>query len=189
MFKGPTPAIVFGANSPRIGKTLLAKMINAIAEGDNLACRSYPDNEEEVRKTILSILAAISRLVLFDNWSQNHAFGDSVIDALLTSDVYSGRKLGVTEDLGFPNRHQWMISGVNPEVRGDTAARVLYCNIQTEDPHPELRDPKKFKYPRVEQYCHEHRAELITAVLSARAKIMEPSKAIWAANQALVVAQ
>src|SRR5262249_12333032 len=108
---GPTPLFLFEAPAPGSGKTLLVELVGLIATGRVAAVSELPDENDEVRKSIASILLEGERLVHFDNAGGN--FGCKALDAALTGTTYRARVLGHTRRVELPIDTVFMASGNN----------------------------------------------------------------------------
>jgi hypothetical protein len=161
---GPCPAFVLDANVARVGKSLLVDLCAIAATGREVARTGWPERDEELKKTLTSVLLAGDRLVLFDNIADT-PFGGSAIDAVLTASTWKDRLLGkndMTPEL--PVRTVFFASGNNVSIKGDTANRVVLCRLDSMEEHPEER--QGFKYARLVEHAKEIRPQLVTAALT-----------------------
>jgi hypothetical protein len=153
------PGISFDAPAAGSGKTLLAQCVSIIggtAPSVVPECRS----EDEMRKRLLAALRAGQGAILFDN-IRGH-FGSSAIEALLTSESYCDRVLGVSQLLSLPTRVLVLFSGNYFRPSGDLWRRILTARIDAKTEAPERRsftlDPLA--------YCRQHRLAMVAAGLT-----------------------
>ena len=162
-FAAPVPAFLFDGNVRGSGKSLQTDIISIMATGREMTRTSCPQEENELRKTIVALLMEGDSLCLFDNLSA--PFGGPVLDELLTSVTYKGRILGVSKTTrALPNKITIFATGNNMTLKGDSDRRVLLCRLEAKEENPEER--KGFKIPDLIGYAKEHRGRLVVAALS-----------------------
>jgi hypothetical protein len=134
---GNSPLIVVQANSPRVGKTTLVKLISYIISGVDCPVITHTPSEDETRKRILSYLRGSRAMVLVDNVVGT--FGGAGMNALLTSRIFEDRVLGSNKVLQTVNDTSWCITGNNLSLAPDTAERSQHIRLHTDEEHPNLR--------------------------------------------------
>lgn len=135
---GPIPMIVIESNTPGGGKTMLADVASIIATGRNAQLMA-PTRDEEMEKRITAYLRQGDRVICIDNVDQKHPIGGAALDALLTSEIWSGRLLGKSDMVSCRNRAMWMATGNNVRLEGDMPRRVIRCYIDPKTEKPEER--------------------------------------------------
>lgn len=120
------------------GKTLLVDLISILASGVPAPAMQLPETEEEAKKTALAILMMGDPVVLIDN-IERPLQGDWLCTAL-TSEVFSGRQLGVSQMVHVPTCTMWMATGNQLVIAGDLRTRALVCRIDPAMEKPELRE-------------------------------------------------
>ncbi len=160
--QGNIPLCVIQANSPRVGKTTLAKILSYIVLGEECPVVAHAHSEAEERKRILSYLRAGRSIVLIDNVVGQ--FGGAVINALATSRSFEDRILGRSKVLQVPNDIVWLITGNNMTLAPDTSERCLNVRLHTEEENPHLRSG--FRYPDVVGTARQYRDRLLSAALT-----------------------
>lgn len=153
------PGFLFAAPAAGSGKTLLAECLAEIAGGGS--AQSLPGSEDEIRKGLVATLRAGKPVLFFDNLSGSPE--SDALCALLTSEHYEGRILGVSEMSGaLPTRVLTLFSGNNLLAGGDLFRRVLRCYIDAKSSEPHARqfdlDPLA--------YVRENRDQIIEAALT-----------------------
>jgi 5S rRNA maturation endonuclease (ribonuclease M5) len=131
------PAFSFDAPEAGTGKTLLAACIQALV-GMDMAVIPECRDEEEVRKRLLSALRNGQPAILFGNI--RGTFGSASLEALLTSEHYTDRVLGVSRMISLPTNTMVLFSGNNFRPAGDLWRRILTSRINAETETPELRE-------------------------------------------------
>jgi hypothetical protein len=157
------PGFAFDAPVKGSGKTKLAFCLGLVSGDDNPAVSPVPKGigkEDEMRKRLMAGLVSGKRSMIFDNLTGD--FHSDSHCAMLTSETYSDRKLGVTQVIEMPTNMMMLYTGNNIRFAGDMLRRVLVSRIDPEMENPALR---KFSFDPV-KYTREHRHELIEAALT-----------------------
>jgi putative DNA primase/helicase len=157
------PLFAVKSPTPGTGKTLILEAASNLVLGFN-PCIMSPINDsrggdEEVRKRLTSILMVGYPFVVFDNCSK--PVGDDVLNAFITQDVWSDRKLGKSETIRVCNRTTLAVTGNNLRIKADTVRRVMMLSLDAGKEFPETRS---FKIKNLLQHISEHRGELLQAI-------------------------
>jgi hypothetical protein len=159
-FDGPAPLFLFDATTAGSGKTTLAKLISVIARGIDPPLAGMPDTTPELDKTITASLLRGDAMHVFDNVTT--MIGNDVLDRLLTTTNWQGRRLGTNETIVAEARMLLVATSNNAGLRADTARRTLTLRLRPLTDHPEEqhfdRDPIVF--------AAQHRAQLLPAALT-----------------------
>ena len=118
--------------------------------------------DEETRKTITSLLMDGRKFFLLDNITR--PLGGAAIDAALTGEMWSDRKLGSNESISLPMNLIFMATGNNVTVRGDLTRRLLRCRVSPDEECPETRP--RFKLTDLLVHIRRSRHSLVMAVLA-----------------------
>ena len=153
------PGDCITAPTAACGKTLLAKCAAAIA-GDNPAMLPDAGDNAEIRKRLLALLRENRRVLVLDNVVG--ILESSALCAMLTTETYTDRVLGMSETLSVPTKTLLLVTGNNIQLRGDICRRMLTARIDAEMESPWKR---KFNLDPAE-YCRINRLELIAAALT-----------------------
>lgn len=135
------PAAPLGAITAPVmasGKTLLADVIALIATGVSAPVMSHPESDEEAGKLVLSILSGGDAVIIIDNIER--PLEGSWLCALLTSESYSGRRLGTNAMMQVPTAALWLATGNALQLKGDLRTRALLCRLDPRMEHPEQRE-------------------------------------------------
>lgn len=159
-FQGPSPLYVLTATTPGSGKTLLSKLIGAIVNGQSPGMRTLSKNEEENKKMITAALQSGASLLVFDNVAGQ--IQSRVLDGFLTSDFWTDRILGKTQEVTLPNRTVSILSTNNATVSGDTARRSIAIRLAPLEERPECR---VFRIADLERHVRENRRRLLIAAI------------------------
>jgi hypothetical protein len=162
---GPVPGYAFIANRSMTGKTYSAALIHRILTGREPELNAYTADEEEVRKTLLSLAISPPPLFLVDNVPNGCEFGGAAWDAVLTSRTVSGRLLGTNEVGSFPWTSVLFVTGNNLGFKGDTYSRMCLVNIKDDSLNPEERN-HEVDGKTLDEYALGNRAKLIHAALT-----------------------
>jgi hypothetical protein len=120
------------------GKTLLARCIGIVATGSDPAVLPPADDDAETRKRLFSALREGARVLLWDNVRE--PLGCAALDAFLTAGTFSDRILGVSETATLPNRAQFIATGNNLRLTGDTCRRIFLARLDAQSETPYARD-------------------------------------------------
>ncbi len=153
----------FGFDSPTqgSGKTLLAKLISALA-GETPTISPQPDakSDDEMRKRLFSCLREGHAVIVIDNIVG--AFDSPALASMLTSEQYSDRVLGKSKTETVSSNSMVILSGNNLTLNGDLPRRIMACRI---DPKDEAPHQRSFEFDPV-QVVTEYRQELVASALT-----------------------
>jgi hypothetical protein len=99
----------------------------------------WPYSDEELSKTITSVLGEPAGVIIFDNVEEGTVIDSPILAGLLTAEEWSARILGQSKSTTFANDRIWIITGNNLQVGGDMASRVLMVRLDPDMPNPENR--------------------------------------------------
>lgn len=156
------PGFAFDAPTRGNGKSLLAKCIATLANGDTPEPWPTVDrrDDEEIRKRLFASLRSGARVIFWDNLTG--VLDSASLAAFLTASRFQDRILGKSETLALPNRAILLLSANNMSLAGDMPRRVLTCRI---DPKMERAYTRQFEIDPLE-YVATHRQELAAAALT-----------------------
>jgi len=159
---GNSPIVIAQANSPRVGKTRLVKIISLIVIGDECPVIIHTKNEEEERKRILPFLRGGRAMVLVDNVVGQ--YGGAAINALATTRSFEDRVLNSSKIVNAVNDTIWFITGNNISLAADTPERCLHIRLISHSEKPHLRED--WKYPDLLGMVRTNRAKYLSAALT-----------------------
>ena len=155
------PALLIGATTAGSGKTLLALCIASLMSSAPSSAFGMPEgaDEAEIGKILLSKAKSGDPTIVFDNISG--AFKSGALCTYLTSAIYEGRTLGITEAPKVPTNAMFILTGNNPNIVGDLNRRLIRCDLDTrmEAPHKRSFDLEPL------EYCRAHRLTMVRAAL------------------------
>jgi primase-like protein len=154
------PMFWYTAQAAGIGKSLLADMAALIVHGRAPVPRSWPNNSDELRKALYAYLLSGDRSIFFDNVPRGVKARAAELCALITSDAWSDRKLGVSEGIEVQNLAVLSASGNNVTPTGDMARRSIVVRLVTQDTN------RKFDIADLRAYVREHRPQLLVDALT-----------------------
>jgi Domain of unknown function (DUF3854) len=160
---GHCPLFLAEASTPGSGKSLLCDVIAVAATGRTMARTPFPDKDEELRKTITSIVIGGDRMTMFDNVTG--AFGGPALDMALTGGAWKDRVLGRSEmTADLPVTTLFFATGNNVTLRGDIRRRVLPWRLEPKVENPETRSD--FTHPNLLKYVADNRASIVADCLT-----------------------
>ena len=162
LVRGPTPLLLALASTPGTGKTLLMSALSQIIAGRPAEPTMLRSSEEEMSKTMLSVLLAAPPFVFFDNL--NEADSAALAAVIASPDCrFAGRILGATRWVEVPALACWLASGNNPKVSRELARRTVVIKLDANAERPEQRSG--FKIKNLLRWGIEHRVDLLYAAL------------------------
>ncbi len=155
------PGFLISATSPGSGKTLLALCLAALMSADEPDVLGVPEgvDENELSKLLLAKAINGAPTLFFDNIAG--MFKSAALCGFLTSSVYEGRILGVSQTTSVKTNSLLVLTGNHPIIVGDLNRRLLRCEL---DPRTETPHKRSFKLDPLE-YCREHRLDMVRAAL------------------------
>jgi hypothetical protein len=156
---GKCPGFSFDAPAAGTGKTLLGQCILRLA-GCLPEVVPQCEEEEEIKKQLLSVLREGVGGILFDNI--RGVYGSAALEAFLTGEIYKDRVLGLSAMFAGEPNILVLFSGNNFLPKGDLWRRILTARMDAKCADPERRafDLKPLEYVR------QHRQELVAAGLT-----------------------
>ncbi len=153
-----SPLFLLDANVRGSGKSMLADLVGLIVCGFELARMVLPKDDDEMRKSLLSIAMAGDEIVLLDNVAGE--IGGASLDAVLTGKRINGRVLGETRQISVPINAVWAATSNNASIVGDLCRRTIHIRLASPFERPEERT--NFAIPDLVSHARQHRRELLT---------------------------
>ncbi len=164
LIQGQVPLHLIESPTPGTGKSLLARVLTYPALGHDIDFGTVPQNEEEFRKRITSVLINNPSYVLFDN---ARTLTSAQLSAAITAPMWEDRILGETKmEVHLPVRCIWMATGNNPTVSVEIARRTIRIRLDARVDRPWQRDSSQFRHPNIISWVKQNRGELIWAALT-----------------------
>jgi hypothetical protein len=157
------PLAIIDGMQMGVGKNLLADLLSIIVTGAPASPLPYTKDDDETRKVITSAFRQGSPLFVFD---EAHTIEGGSFSRALTSVTYTDRLLGGSTMGNYPNTVTWLALGNQVQVNADMNRRVYYIGLMATVPNPQDRDPRMFRHPDIRAWTREHRAEILSALLS-----------------------
>ena len=131
------PGFAMDAPLQGSGKTYLAQCLAALAQGSLPAVDPPVDDENEIRKRLLSAALAAPAVIVWDNLVGT--LRSAALAAFLTSETYTDRVLGESRSATGETRILFLCTGNNVQLAGDMPRRVLRCRLDAHTENPETR--------------------------------------------------
>ncbi len=144
------------------GKSYLCAVIGAYATPRRSAPTTFPQDDEECRKLLLSELLRAPAVIEFDNMTSDLIPHKSLCTAL-TSEFLTGRVLGESKTATVSTRTLFLSSGNNVGPVRDMARRCLTINL---DPACEIPASRTYKNVDLLGQMHRERERYISAALT-----------------------
>ena len=130
------PFGVVDATMPGSGKTILTSCVGLLV-GQRVL--TWTDSDEELRKSITTVLADQAGVIVFDNLIEGSVIDSAVLARLVTERTWTDRRLGTNSASSFANDRLWLATGNNLRTGGDMASRAVWVRLDPDCPHPEER--------------------------------------------------
>jgi hypothetical protein len=130
------PFVVYTATMPGSGKTILTSGPGMLY-GQRVLTWTHSD--EELRKSITSVLADPAGTVIFDNLAEGTTIDSPVLARLITDRTWADRLLGKNTTASYANDRLWAATGNNLLLGGDMATRTVLVRLDPKMPRPEER--------------------------------------------------
>jgi hypothetical protein len=131
------PLVIFNANGPAAGKSLLAQMVEIPVKGC-AAIRSMPGEQEELQKVLDSELLACSSSIIFDNVKVTK-LDSAYLEQFATSSVVAVRKLNSSNKYEMRKQTMIMFTMNQTAVSADIARRSIFCDLFQREADPQKR--------------------------------------------------
>lgn len=146
------------------GASLLAEVVALLTTGHPAPMMKAPEYEEEWDKRITAMLLEGRTLVVIDN--VDAPLQSQALSLALTSDVYSGRRLGYSQQLALPHRIIWVATGNNISFKDSDMPRRCYrVRLDAGMAQPWLHR-KGFRHPRLKHWLSRYRGRILCAALA-----------------------
>jgi len=157
---GNTPLGLIDKPQAGTGASLIAEIIAEITTGNGACMETCPDDDEEWRKAIASILLRGPQMVVLDNLSDT--LKAPKLSQMLTARTWSDRLLGQNRIIDLPQTAAWFVTGNNIQLAGDVARRSYWIRLNAGTARPWLREG--FKHQDLKAWVRENRADLLTCL-------------------------
>jgi hypothetical protein len=160
MVGGNTPLGLIDKPQAGTGASLIAEIIAEITTGNGACMEACPDDDEEWRKAITSILMRGPQMVVLDNLSDT--LKAPKLSQMLTARTWSDRLLGQNRIIDLPQTAAWFVTGNNIQLAGDVARRAYWIRLNAGTARPWLREG--FRHPDLKAWVNENRVDLLTCL-------------------------
>ena len=152
------PGFLITAAQQSLGKTTLARLVHLILTGTDAPVFTWPDDEVEVKKLLLSSLLRSPAMICFDNVGDGLTFRSPALAAVMTSAAFQDRLLGFNRNAVVSTSVLFVLTGNNVELANDEASRFIPTRLITNSASPHKRT---FKHPDVQRYGLEIRDTIL----------------------------
>jgi len=162
IIRGSIPIFIIQAPAPGTGKSLLAESSVKIVTGRSPAPTPWAENEEELKKSIHSLLLSGSEYIFIDN--VNTKIKSGTLAAVITSRQLNSRVLGFSKMASVPCNAVIILTANNPDLSREIARRCVPIGLASNFENPSERSG--FKHPDLDQFIMENRQGLLRAGLT-----------------------
>ncbi|MEQ1531059.1 MAG: hypothetical protein ABL925_17225, partial [Methylococcales bacterium] len=156
------PAFAISATSPGTGKTEKRLGVASLQTGALPALHAFKDNEPETAKMLTSALLQGTPSILIDNIKIGCPVQSDALCAVLSSENFVDRELGVSRIRQMGTRSLVALTGNNLLISGDLTRRTLMVRLDAGMERPEIRVFDK----AFTTTCLDNRNEIIKALLT-----------------------
>lgn len=157
-----SPGFLITAAQQSLGKTTLARLVHLVLTGTDAPVFTWPDDEVEVKKLLLSSLLRSPAMICFDNVGDGLTFRSSTLAAVMTSAAFQERLLGFNRNAVVSTGVLFVLTGNNVELANDEASRIIPTRLITKAASPHKRT---FKHPDVRRYGLEIRDTILRHIV------------------------
>lgn len=166
LIEDETPAHLIEGPATGTGKTLLAKVVYAVALGERAASiKALPKDENEIQKWIFAELRDGPSVVCFDNLPDKIIISSESLLSCLTTTRLKGRVLKSSEMESVPNLATWILTGNNPRLSNELARRCVRIRMDAGMERPQDRPQSSFPH-ELPRWAIEERGKLIWCILT-----------------------
>ena len=158
---GPYPLALVDATKRGTGKGLLTDVVSVLATGREAPKTPLPAGEDEIRKTITSMLLGGPAMAVFDN--VDRPIRSAALESLMTASVWNDRLLGASQQLTLSNWTVWAATGNNLLPQGDLPRRCYLIRMDAGMARPSER--AGFRHPDLLAWVRANRERIVRAVL------------------------
>jgi hypothetical protein len=155
------PAFFITAGKRGGGKTTAVMMITLAVTGKKPAAAAWSFNEDERRKAMLAHPPEGLPALVWDNIPLGSSLSCSTLEAVLTSESYSDRVLGISKKITVSTQTVMAFTGNNIGPCGDLTSRSLRAPLDVDRPDPENRD---FTHPDPVAWTLNNRGKILSAL-------------------------
>jgi hypothetical protein len=130
--------------------------------GHDAARMSMPEDDDEMRKRITSLVLEGDPAICLDNITKPILLPS--LDAVITSTTWKDRMLGQSTSVQAPHRATWWLTGNNIVLGGDLGRRTIHVRLESSLENPEERTG--FKHPELLRWINGERKRLVAAALT-----------------------
>lgn len=155
----------FGITAPvqSSGKTTLVNTAANVIYQRSLSASTFSEDDEELMKHLLAVFNESHPCILFDNLRQGSDVKSDVLAKAMSSEIFSGRILGVNKTLTVQSAVIWFFTGNNITFSGDFSTRVFPIELNPQMENPEERI---FQRENIIEWVLERRLFIISALFS-----------------------
>lgn len=162
MVDGPTPGHLLVKPAPGTGASLLTDVFSIIATGRVTPALIMPTNNDEMSKTLTSVLSNGQNVVFFDNI--NHSVDSGELASAMTAPTYQARLLGKSQTVEVDVRCAWVFTGNNVTLSSELVRRLVMVDLDARVANPEMRT--EFRHADIRGWVQENRGTLVWACLT-----------------------
>jgi len=162
VIRGCVPVALVDANNPGTGKGLLTEVLSILHTGSPAAMKAAPQDKDEWRKALTSVIRSGNALTIFDNLDDT--LKSPYLAQAVTSEIWTDRILGITEDALLHQRTVFIVSGNNIALGGDLPRRCYWIRMDANMPRPWLG--RSFRHADLKGWVSDNRGRLLAALLT-----------------------
>ncbi len=133
------PGFLINASVQATGKTTLARLVHIITTGCDMPVAELSTEPAETKKVMLTFLMTQQPIICFDNVPDGATLNDSTLAAVLTSQTYRGRILGLNKEAEVLTNSTFILTGNNITMSKDLVSRLLDIRLTSPIARPEQK--------------------------------------------------
>ncbi len=175
MISGVTPMYAVTKPLPGTGGGLLLETASLITDGEPAAMLAMPPNEEELTKTVSTLVNEGARWCPFDNLNAAVMLGN--LASALTTPTYRARLLHSNRTVNAPIRWVWAAVANNIKGSSENLRRMVMIELDAHTAAPEKRDG--WRHADLPGWVMENRSKLVWACLTLIQNWVAKGMELW----------
>ena len=158
---------LFILNAPKAGSGK-GNLVTVMAETTGAHFRTWVNGEEEIRKSLTTVLRENDPCIIFDDVDADDIVKSATLASALTRHQWDDRLLGGNKNFRGVNNRVWCLTGNHVRLGGDIPSRSVLVHLNPGPTDPKKRLTSSFKLGDFDPWIRreENRVRVIRALLT-----------------------